>query len=121
MKLSMKLNVLRENKKYTQKYVAEATGISCCRISLYEAGKSMPKYNASYQALADFFEVPIDFLKKDKPEDTKWLEAFLKRPQKETVANRTEADNIIAMINGKRVRGGLSTADILHIISEISK
>ena len=58
---SARLKTLRQEKKITQKQLATDTGLSERGIQNYELGDRKPTYEACI-ALADFFDVPLDFL-----------------------------------------------------------
>lgn len=61
MTFGERLAQLREEKKLTQKELAALTSISRSRLSLYEIDKREPD-NSTLIALADFFNVTIDYL-----------------------------------------------------------
>ena len=55
------LGSLRRQRGWTQREVAERTGIRATQITRYEKGQSLPTADA-LKLLADCFEVPIDSL-----------------------------------------------------------
>ena len=61
MTLGERLAQLREEKRLTQKDLAALTSISRSRLSLYEIDKREPD-NTTLIALADFFNVTVDYL-----------------------------------------------------------
>jgi transcriptional regulator with XRE-family HTH domain len=52
---------LRKSKNLSQQALAEVIGLSKSIISMYERGERLPSYEAQ-EALADYFNVDIDFL-----------------------------------------------------------
>lgn len=68
MDLAEKLIVLRRKRHLTQKDVAQAIGVTRQTYSNYEVGDHAPRSRKTYQALADFFEVPFDYLCTPKEE-----------------------------------------------------
>ena len=57
-----RLRELREAKKYTLDDIERKTGINRGTYNNYESGKTNPK-EPTWQALADFFNVSVDYLK----------------------------------------------------------
>ena len=56
-----RLQALRERKRLSRRTLAELCGLSKNMISLYERGEREPSVDALV-SLADFFEVPTDYL-----------------------------------------------------------
>lgn len=56
----MRLRELRAERHYTQKQVADATGISIRAIKNYEGNLRKPTYDILI-ALADYFDVSLDY------------------------------------------------------------
>lgn len=69
MTFSERLVFLRKSKELTQKQVYEAIGMSALGYQRYEYGSREPAYKYLI-ALADFFDVSIDYLvgRTDNPE-----------------------------------------------------
>lgn len=67
--LSERLFLLRSKKKLSQKALGELLGVSDAAITMMEKGKRSPSFEILC-ALADYFEVSIDYLtgRTDKPE-----------------------------------------------------
>ena len=57
-----RLRELRKSKKYTLDDIEKQTGINRGTYNNYESGKTSPKPK-TWQALANFFNVPVDYLK----------------------------------------------------------
>lgn len=57
----MKLYALRNDRKVTQKQLAEALGITIRTVTHYENGSREPNI-ATLTALADYFDVSLDYL-----------------------------------------------------------
>lgn len=60
-KFSKRLKELREENNLSQEQLAKATGISRSCISMYESNNRVANLNALI-ALADYFNVSLDFL-----------------------------------------------------------
>lgn len=56
-----RLQALRERRRLSRRTLAELCGLSKNMISLYERGEREPSVEALV-SLADFFEVPTDYL-----------------------------------------------------------
>lgn len=56
-----RLQTLRERRRLSRRTLAELCGLSKNMISLYERGEREPSVEALV-SLADFFEVPTDYL-----------------------------------------------------------
>ena len=63
----MRLRQLRKANRYTQQFVAEATGLSQGLISAYERGDRIPRVDNAMK-LADLFHITIDELMRGKDE-----------------------------------------------------
>ena len=61
MEFHNRLKWLRKNKKSTQVQAAKALHITDRQYQRFEAGDAKPSYE-NLLALADFFDVPLDFL-----------------------------------------------------------
>lgn len=61
MSFSDRLVSLRKSRSITQKQVASAVGVSEIAIQNYESQRRKPAYDVLI-ALADFFDVSLDFL-----------------------------------------------------------
>jgi transcriptional regulator with XRE-family HTH domain len=68
MNIGKKLKALRHAKRLNQGEVAEATGIIRSSLSYFESGKRMPSV-AQLQALASFYNVPLDYFGVVKKDD----------------------------------------------------
>lgn len=56
-----RLQRMRERRGISRRVLSELCGLSKNRISMYERGEAEPNF-ASLVALADFFEVSIDYI-----------------------------------------------------------
>lgn len=52
---------LRSEREITQQVLADAIGVTKSLISMFERGKRMPSYEVQ-EALADYFNIDIDYL-----------------------------------------------------------
>lgn len=78
MDIGKKLKALRRAKRLNQGEVAEATGIIRSSLSYFESGKRTPSV-AQLQALATFYNVPLDYFGVVKKDD---IVELLSRAQK---------------------------------------
>lgn len=62
MKLAQKLLQLRTERELSQKTVANACGISRQTYNGYETGIRYPRQRATYEAMAKFFDVDVNYL-----------------------------------------------------------
>ena len=69
MTFGEKIRNLRIACKMTQEQLAAETGIAKRSIIIYESGQRPPKMEKIYEAFAEFFNVPIDFLKVEREDD----------------------------------------------------
>lgn len=69
MTFGEKIRNLRIACKMTQEQLASETGIAKRSIIIYESGQRPPKMEKIYEAFAEFFNVPIDFLKVEREDD----------------------------------------------------
>lgn len=60
-KFATRLTALREERKLTQKELAEKLGLSSSAISMYEIGKREPDFE-TLELIADYFNVSMDYL-----------------------------------------------------------
>lgn len=68
MGFGSKIKLYRENRKLTQKEVAEVLGVESATVSKYESGALEPKIE-SLKALAELFEISLDELLSDETEN----------------------------------------------------
>ena len=61
MEFCQRLQQLRERRRISRKVLSELCGLNSDAIRRYERGESEPTLD-SLVAIADFFEVPIDYL-----------------------------------------------------------
>ena len=69
MTFGEKIRNLRIACKMTQEQLAAETGIAKRSIIIYESGQRPPKMEKIYEAFAEFFSVPIVFLKVEREDD----------------------------------------------------
>lgn len=62
MKLSEKIRALRKEQHVTQAELAKALGLSMRAIQDYELKGSYPKRRETYNKMADFFDVDVNYL-----------------------------------------------------------
>lgn len=56
-----RLRQLRERRRISRRVLSELCGLNCSTVSRYERGERVPNI-ADAKALADFFDVSLDFL-----------------------------------------------------------
>ena len=69
MTFGEKIKNLRIACKKTQAELADETGVAKRSIQLYEAGQRLPKMDKIYDSLAQYFNVPVEFLKVEHTDD----------------------------------------------------
>ena len=62
MTFGERIRELRTQKSLTQPQLADSIGVSVRTIKSYELGTSLPKTRETYQKLAEFFDVNINYL-----------------------------------------------------------
>lgn len=62
MSFGDRLRMLREDKDVTQKELGNAVGVSDRVIGYYESNDRFPKDESTLKKLADYFDVPTDYL-----------------------------------------------------------
>ena len=65
MKFGEKVRAARLAAKYSQRQLADMTGIALRTIQNYESGERLPKQKENYQLLATALNVDVDALKDD--------------------------------------------------------
>lgn len=62
MTFGERIRELRTQKSLTQPQLADSIGVSVRTVKSYELGTSLPKTRETYQKLAEFFDVNINYL-----------------------------------------------------------
>ena len=62
MTFGERIRELRTQKGLTQPQLADSIGVSVRTVKSYELGTSLPKTRETYQKLAEFFDVNINYL-----------------------------------------------------------
>ena len=62
MSFNERIKLLRKERNLTQEQLAEEAGLSKSSISMYENGNRVPELE-TFESLADFFNVDLDYLK----------------------------------------------------------
>ena len=105
----------------TQEQLAAETGIAKRSIIIYESGQRPPKMEKIYEAFAEFFSVPIVFLKVEREDDfdkcAEYAYGTSGKKQAEDLANKIaglfaggkvsveDADKVMRALNGVRYKG----------------
>ena len=105
MTFGEKLKTLRTSANLTQNQLAEKTHISAKSLWFYEQDERKPR-KGSYEVIAEFFKVPVDFLQNESPDDFEKLAEYADREN-----GKAEADRIIKDVQGLFAGGKLSEED----------
>lgn len=101
-KLSDNLHMLREERGWTQDDVAQRLGVSKMAVSNYESGKRYPK-SETLEALADLFNVDMDFLIGRSPVSARLLTSEeLRIVDAYRAASEDTRDAVAAVLHVKR-------------------
>ncbi|MGN8763976.1 helix-turn-helix domain-containing protein [Hornefia butyriciproducens] len=87
MKFSDRFKALRKMKKMTQEELAKSLGISKSAVSMYERGEREPQSLDDLEAIADFFNVDIDYLMGREEGSTYYMD-----PQTADLANALKSN-----------------------------
>ncbi len=107
----IRLKELRRIHGMRQQDLAEELNISQQSVSRYENGKHYPDIPALIE-IADYFDVPLDYLVGRKWPKGELPEAYIKEAMSYEPA---EKDDLL--VNGKAGAEALIKADIMHIVS----
>ena len=80
-KYGQRLKELREKRGYSQEELARLLGTSRSRIGMYEQGRRQPDFEMQ-EAIADLFNVSIDYLFKRRDDDPELIQEATRLGQK---------------------------------------
>lgn len=106
MKFGEKVRAARLAAKYSQKQLAEMTGIALRTIQNYESGERMPKQKETYPLLADALEIEVSFLMDDN------AEFVLKATEKYGSKGHEQAERLIKEVSALYAGGELAEKDM---------
>lgn len=92
MKFGEKLRLLREEKGFSQKDVAERLKISLRTYASYELNQSRPRTQAKWEELATFFGKDVDYLQIDDIDKKAAILESYRRDEMRLVYSRFESD-----------------------------
>ncbi len=106
MKFGEKVRAARLAAKYSQKQLAEMTGIALRTIQNYESGERMPKQKETYPLLADALGIEVNSLMDDD------AEFILKATEKDGSKGHEQAERLIKEVSGLYAGGELTEEDM---------
>ena len=106
MKFGEKVRAARLAAKYSQKQLAEMTGIALRTIQNYESGERMPKQKETYPLLADALGIEVNSLMDDD------AEFILKATEKYGSKGHEQAERLIKEVSGLYAGGELTEEDM---------
>ena len=106
MKFGEKVRAARLAAKYSQKQLAEMTGIALRTIQNYESGERMPKHKETYPLLADALGIEVNSLMDDD------AEFILKATEKYGSKGHEQAERLIKEVSGLYAGGELTEEDM---------
>lgn len=106
MKFGEKVRAARLAAKYSQKQLAEMTGIALRTIQNYESGERMPKQKETYPLLADALGIEVSSLMDDN------ADFVLKATEKYGSKGHEQAERLIKEVSGLYAGGELAEEDM---------
>ena len=116
MTFGEKLKNLRISCNKTQGEVAKETGIAMRSIQLYEYGETLPRFERIYQALSDYFNVPVEFWKNESDDDFKKCAEYAYG-----VSGKMQAEKMANEIAGLFAGGKVSEEDADKVMRIMEK
>lgn len=115
MSFQTKLKNLREEKKLTQKELADMADVSLKTISRYELGLSKPRYRKTYDLLAKALDTSHDYLVTDEED------FILTTRENYGLKAGKEAEELVDGVIGLMAGGKLPQEDKKAILDAISE
>ena len=106
MKFGEKVRAARLAAKYSQKQLAEMTGIALRTIQNYESGELMPKQKETYPLLADALGIEVSSLMDDN------ADFVIKATEKYGSKGHEQAERLIKEVSGLYAGGELAEEDM---------
>lgn len=106
MKFGEKVKAARLAAKYSQKQLAEMTGIALRTIQNYESGERMPKQKETYPLLADALGIEVSSLMDDN------ADFVIKATEKYGSKGHEQAERLIKEVSGLYAGGELAEEDM---------
>ena len=102
MKFGEKVRAARLAAKYSQRQLADMTGIALRTIQNYESGERLPKQKENYQLLATALNVDVDALKDDD------ADFVIKATEKYGARGNAQAERLVKEVSGLYAGGELA-------------
>lgn len=110
-----RIRELRTQKGLTQPQLADSIGVSVRTVKSYELGTSLPKTRETYQKLAEFFDVNINYLlAKDEQFILDAGATYGSRGK-----HKQQAHALIAEVSGLFAGGGIAEEDMDEMMKAI--
>jgi len=113
MTFGERIRELRTQKGLTQPQLADSIGVSVRTIKSYELGTSLPKTRETYQKLAEFFDVNINYL---LAEDEQFI---LEAGATYGSRGKKQAHALIAEVSGLFAGGDIAEEDMDEMMKAI--
>lgn len=115
MTFGERIRELRTQKGLTQPQLADSIGVSVRTVKSYELGTSLPKTRETYQKLAEFFDVNINYLlAKDEQFILDAGATYGPRGK-----HKQQAHALIAEVSGLFAGGGIAEEDMDEMMKAI--
>ena len=115
MKFGEKVRAARLAAKYSQRQLADMTGIALRTIQNYESGERLPKQKENYQLLATALNVDVDALKDDD------ADFVIKATEKYGARGNAQAERLVKEVSGLYAGGELAEEDMDAMMKAIQE
>ena len=115
MKFGEKVRAARLAAKYSQRQLAEMTGIALRTIQNYESGERLPKQQENYQLLAEALNVDVATFKDDN------ADFVIKATEKYGSRGNAQAERLIKEVSGLYAGGELAEEDMDAMMKAIQE
>ena len=115
MKFGEKVRAARLAAKYSQRQLAEMTGIALRTIQNYESGERLPKQQENYHLLAEALNVDVATLKDDN------ADFVIKATEKYGSRGNAQAERLIKEVSGLYAGGELAEEDMDAMMKAIQE
>ena len=112
MKFGEKVRAARLAAHYSQRQLADMTGIALRTIQNYESGERLPKQKESYELLAAALNVELESLKDDN------ADFVIKATEKYGSRGHEQAERLIKEVSGLYAGGELAEEDMDAMMKE---
>ena len=115
MKFGEKVRAARLAAKYSQRQLADMTGIALLTIQNYESGERLPKQKENYQLLATALNVDVDTLRDDD------ADFVIKATEKYGARGNAQAERLVKEVSGLYAGGELAEEDMDAMMKAIQE